>query len=485
LTFKEGGSSMLIAQYVDQFFGNIVSVLGRVLFYPVPVVEIPFVLFVMVSGGIFFTLRYGFVNVRLFKHFFDVIRGRFDSPDDEGEIGHFQALTAALSATVGLGNIAGVAVAIKLGGPGAVFWLWVVAFFGMSMKFSSCTLGQIYREVDKKTGHVIGGPMVYLKRAYAEYLNLPRVGKVIGVLYAVTIIMGSFGGGNMFQSNQTFELIANQFPALGGHPLLVGAVLAFLVGIVLIGGIKRIGDVTSKLVPAMVAFYLISCFVIIFTNYSLIPTVFSEIFVQAFKPDAMYVGGFIGVFIQGVRRASFSNESGIGAAAIAHAAAKTDEPVREGVVAMIGPFIDTIVICSITALTILITGAHLHQGSAFQGAQITAVAFGSLGWVMPYLLTVATATFAYSTLISYSYYGEQAVEFLFGKKSIIAYRVIFVLVVVLGPLITLNNLVNFMDMMLLSMGVVNIIGMFFISKKVKEMTVDYIKRLKSGQMKRY
>ena len=439
----------------------------------------------MVSGGILFTFRDGFVNVRLFRHALDVVRGKYDNPDDEGQISHFQALTAALSATVGLGNIAGVAVAIQLGGPGAVFWIWIVAFMGMSMKFSSCTFAQLYREVDED-GHVTGGPMVYLKKGLAE-MNLAPLGKVFSVLFCIMVIGGSFGGGNLFQSNQTYELLAAQFPNLRGDTmaLAVGVTLAFLAGIVLIGGITRIANVTSKMVPAMTVFYVISCMAIILGNITEVPGLIASIFIEAFNPDAIYTGGFLGVLIQGVKRASFSNEAGVGSAAIAHAAAKTDEPVREGTVAMIGPFIDTHMICTMTSLAILITGAHLDPALEGKGAQITATAFASLGEFMPYLLTIATAIFAYSTVISWSYYGEKGWQYLFGKKSVLIYKVIYIFIIIAGPLITLKHVIDFSDLMILSMAFPNIIGMMFLSKKLVPKVKDYVERLKSGQMKTY
>lgn len=472
---------------IDALIGQyIVAPYGSVLFFPVPPIGLPFILCVMVLGGIFFTFRYGFINVRLFKHSIDVIRGKYDDPNDEGEISHFQALTSALSATVGLGNIAGVAVAIQLGGPGAVFWLWLVAFMGMSMKFSSCTFAQLYRDIDPEDKSVIGGPMVYLRKAFEE-VNWPKVGKVFSIFFAVMTIGGSFGGGNLFQANQTYELLASQFPTLASNTwaLIIGIILAVLSGVVLLGGIKRIADVTSKLVPLMTVFYVGSCLAIILGNVSLVPEMFASIFVQAFNPDAIYTGGFIGVLIQGVKRASFSNEAGVGSAAIAHAAAKTKEPVREGAVAMIGPFIDTHLICTMTSLAILITGAHLDPEVAGKGAQITANAFASLGDIMPYLLTFATVIFAYSTIISWSYYGEKAWQYLFGKKSVMVYKVIFILVVVCGPLISLKNVIDFSDLMILSMALPNIIGMMFLSKKIVPMAKDYVERLKSGNMKTY
>lgn len=447
--------------------------------------DLPLILFVMVAGGVFFTIRFNFINVKLFKHSIDVIKGKYDNPNDEGQISHFQALTAALSATVGLGNIAGVAVAIQLGGPGAVFWLWLVAFMGMSMKFSSCTFAQLYREVDDE-GHVLGGPMVYLKKGLTE-VGFSKLGKVFSILFCVMVIGGSFGGGNLFQANQTYELLSSQFPGLQGteNALIVGITLAFFAGIVLIGGITRIANVTSKMVPAMTVFYVISCLLIIVSNIGEIPSLIGSIFVEAFNPSAIYTGGFMGVLIQGVKRASFSNEAGVGSAAIAHAAAKTDEPVREGSVAMIGPFIDTHLICTMTSLAILITGAHLDPALAGKGAQITAKAFASLGSFMPVLLTIATVIFAYSTIISWSYYGEKGWQYLFGKKWVLLYKIIFIFIIIAGPIISLKNVIDFSDLMILSMAFPNIIGMMLMSKKLVPMAKDYVKRLNAGEMKVY
>lgn len=465
--------------YIEVFFSYINKGLGKILFYPLPFVQFPLILGLMVFGGLFFTIRYGFINVKLFKHSFDVLRGKYDDPNHVGEISHFQALTSALSATVGLGNIAGVALAIQLGGPGAVFWMWAVAFFGMSMKLSSCTFSQLYREVSED-GVVLGGPMVYLKEAYAKK-NWPKVGLFLGGFSAVCTILGALGGGNLFQANQTYELLANQFPYLSDKPLLVGFFLVIIVGIVVWGGIKRIAEVTEKLVPSMLMIYVAICLYVIFTHYPLVPSLFQQIFIEAFKPDAIYAGGFMGVLIQGVQRGSFSNEAGVGTAAIAHAAAKTDQPIREGAVAMLGPFFDTIVICTMTALTILITGVHLREDLAGMGAQMTAEAFMTAGSFMPYLLTIATAIFAYSTIISYSYYADRAVRFLFGKKWLKPFQVLFLLFVFIAPTLSLKEVIGFSDLMLLSMAMPNIIGMTFLSGEIKVLIDQYWKQYKSKE----
>ncbi|MHA1539358.1 MAG: alanine/glycine:cation symporter family protein [Alphaproteobacteria bacterium] len=469
---------------LDQGFAVLVDVLAAGLFVTVPIVQLPLVLFVLVLGGLFFTFSYGFINVRLFRHAFDVILGKYDNPKDVGQISHFQALTSALSATVGLGNIAGVAIAIQLGGPGAVFWLWMVAFFGMSMKFSSCTFAQIYRRVTPG-GRIVGGPMVYLEEGFKQRFGLPRVGKIVGVLYASVIVFAALGAGNLFQVNQTYELLTSQVPFFAGYPLLFGGIMAVLVGSVVIGGISRIGEVTCRLVPTMVGFYVVSCLLIIGLNIEQVPHLFGEIFRQAFSPDAAFAGGFIGVMIQGLKRGAFSNEAGIGTAAIIHAAAKTDEPVREGVVAMIGPFIDTHLICTMTALAVLVTGAHLDPAFAGKGVEITAQTFGSLGAFAPIVLLVAVFTFAYSSIISYSYYGVRAVEYLFGKRFNRVWQIVFVAVIFLGPLLSLKNIIDFTDLSFLALAFPNIIGMALLSKQIREMTKDYVTRLKAGKMKTY
>lgn len=465
---------------IDDAFGVIVAWITPILFFDFGV-GVPFIIVVLVLGGMFFTVRYGFVNIRLFKHGIDCVRGKFDNPDDPGEISHFRALTSALSATVGLGNIAGVAVAIAAGGPGAIFWMWLVAFFGMSLKFSSCTLAQTYRQIGPD-GHVLGGPMVYLRDGIrAQHPSLGWLGSALGILFAILTVFASFGGGNMFQGKMSFEISRSVIPALDTIPganWIVGLTFAALVGVVIIGGIRRIGEVTGRMVPAMCVFYVAICLLIIATNAERVPALFGDIFRQAFSPDAAF-GGFLGVLVQGTRRAAFSNEAGLGSAAIAHAAARTDEPVREGAVAMLGPFIDTIVVCTMTALAILITGVHDPgtQMNWAEGAVLTARAFGTLHASAPYLLVVAVVVFAYSTMISWSYYGERATEFLFGRGGILPYRVVYVFFVALGPVLRVDDVLDFSDMMLLSMAFPNVIGMLFLARHVREKTDDYVARL--------
>jgi AGCS family alanine or glycine:cation symporter len=447
--------------------------------------SIPLIIIVLVIGGLFYTLRYGFINLRLFRHSLDVIRGRYDKPDHEGEVSHFKALTSALSATVGLGNIAGVALAIAAGGPGAVFWMWLTALFGMSMKFSSCTLALLYRRTHAD-GRVLGGPMIYLEDGLKEVSpSLAPVGKALAILFAGLCIVASMGGGNLFQTNQTYSVFRSVIfespeAAPGWLPWVAGILLAIPAGLVIIGGIRRIGEVTSKMVPTMCLFYCGVCLLIVVMNVSQVPALISSIFTSAFSLQALY-GGIIGVLVQGMKRAAFSNEAGLGSAAIAHAAAKTDEPVREGVVAMIGPFIDTILVCTMTALAILITDSH--TSGAGEGVAITLNAFQQVGTVAPYILFIAVFVFAFSTVIAWGYYGERATEYLFGMKGILAYRIVYVGVIVVGPVLSLSAVVDFADMMLLSMAFPNILGMLLLSGKVKGLVNDYVRRIKSGEMK--
>lgn len=491
-------------EQVDGWFGSANSYLGPVLFFDVSFDAIkggvPLIVFFLLLGGLFFTFRFGFINLRLFFHSFAVVRGKYDKKSDHGEITHFQALTSALSATVGLGNIAGVALAISGGGPGAVFWMWMVAVFGMSSKFSSCTLAQVYRKVEPEDGskeHVLGGPMLYLSQGMKDMLGKTfgtPLGKILAVSFALFAIGGALGGGNMFQANQTAEIVS--FVALDGskdYAWLIGLIMAVLVGLVIVGGIRRIGEVTSKIVPAMCVFYSLVCLVILFSNASQLPGLLGSIFAEAFNFRAAGWGGVIGIMVVGIKRGAFSNEAGLGSAAIAHSAAKTDEPVREGAVAMIGPFIDTIVVCTMTALVILVTKDQISPevqakidaittGSDVRGAALTGAAFGTLtGW-LPYLLCIAVFVFAYSTMISWGYYGERAVEYLFGKPGIWPYRLIFLACVVIGPMVSLLNMKDFTDLLILSMAYPNIIGMVILSPKIAKLTKDYVRRLKAGEM---
>ena len=465
---------------INEFFGIFVEFLAPILFFQIN--GFPLIVLVLLIGGFVFTIYFKFINVRGFKHSIDIIKGKYDNPDDTGQISHFQALTSALSATIGLGNIAGIAVAVSLGGPGAVFWMVFIAFFSMSAKFVSSTLGQLYRKVNED-GSVSGGPMYYLNYGLKDR-GYSKLGKILGAMYAVFIIGGAFGGGNMFQANQSYEL----FGKLIGLPnYLYGIILAIIVGSVIIGGIKRIGQTTEKIVPFMVILYVTASLFVILTNFEKIPSVINSIFSQAFSPDATY-GGFIGALVTGIKRGVFSNEGGVGSASIAHSAAKTDEPVREGIVAMIGPFIDTIVVCFMTACVILITKDinPLYQvGGGINGAELTSAAFGSaISW-FPYILSIVVFLFSFSTMISWYYYGDKGWKYLFGGSSIKIYQGIYLGCVVLGSVASLGNVIDFSDMMILSCGFPNIIGCLFLLPILKIKLNEYWQKYNAGEFKTY
>ena len=465
---------------INEIFGYLVGILAPILFMKFN--SFPLIVLVLLIGSLTFTLYFKFINVRGFSHSIDIIRGKYDNPRDTGQISHFQALTSALSATIGLGNIAGVAVAVSLGGPGAVFWMIFIAFFSMSAKFVSATLGLLYRKVNED-GSVSGGPMYYLNYGLKErgYDNL---GKILAAMYAIFIIGGAFGGGNMFQANQSYEL----FGKLIGLPnYLYGIILAILVGFVIVGGIKRIGETTEKIVPLMVVLYVSASLFVIFTNLEKLPMVLSSIFNQAFVPDAAY-GGFIGALVTGVKRAVFSNEGGVGSASIAHSAAKTDEPVREGIVAMIGPFIDTIIVCFMTASVILITSDSnpLYKvGGGINGAELTSAAFGTaISW-FPYVLSVVVFLFSFSTMISWYYYGDKGWKYLFGDSTIKIYQTMYLSAVVLGSISSLGHVIDFSDMMILSCAFPNIIGCLFLLPLLREKLDEYWTKYNNGEFKVY
>lgn len=501
------GSAEALNHWLDDKLSRINGVLAQVLFWDVtfdqlksqvpdaqgqPVLqgpEIPFVIAFLVFGAVFFTFWHGLINIRAFKHAIDVVRGKFDRPEDVGEITHFRALTSALSATVGLGNIAGVAIAVRMGGPGAVFWMMILAVFGMTAKFHECTLAQMFRRRNAD-GSISGGPMFYLHEGLRQvHPLLGGLGKFLAILFAVMCIGGALGGGNMFQANQSFEAFASAFKISGESRALVsqgfGIIMAGLVAAVIIGGIKRIGAATSRIVPSMCGLYVLASVIIIAVNFREIPNVIALIFNSAFNPDAA-LGGVIAVMIIGFQRAAFSNEAGLGSAAIAHAAAKTEEPVREGIVSLLGPFIDTIVICAMTAMVVIITGAYKDAPADVSGSAVTMHAFQELpgiGEWFPYILSICIILFAFSTMISWCYYGERAWDSLFGNRSVIIFRILFVVAVFIGAVIPLKAVLNFSDLMILCMAFPNILGGLILAPMVKEKAKDYWTRYKSGQMK--
>ena len=450
-------------------------------------VQIPFVLVWLIVAATIFTFYFKFINFRAFKHGFHLVRGDYSDPNAAGEVTHFQALATALSGTVGLGNIAGVAVAVTIGGPGATFWMILAGFLGMSSKFTECTLGVKYRN-EYDDGTVSGGPMYYLTKGLAER-GYVKLGKVLAVMFAVFCIGGSFGGGNMFQANQSFaQLVAvtgGDTGWLADKGWLFGLVVAFAVGMVIIGGIKGIARVTSKIVPFMAVTYVTAGLIIVFMNFSAVPDAFLQIWNGAFSPEGIS-GGVIGVLFQGFKRAAFSNEAGIGSAAIAHAAVKTSRPVTEGFVALYEPFIDTVVVCTVTALVIIITGTSTTDPN-IDGVQLTSAAFESqISW-FPWVLTMAVVLFAFSTMISWSYYGLKCWTFLFGetRATDYTYKGLFLIFVVIGSSMKLGAVIDFSDAMIFAMAFPNILGLYFLLPVVKKELNEYWADLQSGRLKKF
>jgi len=442
--------------------------------------SVPLLVVLLLGTGIFVTLRYRLIQIRLFRHAIDVLRGRFDRPEDAGDINHFQALSSALSATIGIGNIAGVATAIHYGGPGALFWMWITAFFGMALKFSEGTLAIRYRKINPD-GSASGGPMYYI------LYGLGNNWKWLAGAFAFFAVISSFGQGNMIQS----FTVTDQFQSEFGIPRwITGLLMSILVGLVIVGGIKWIGLVASRLTPFMAMFYFAGALLILLANLPQVPGAFTRILSEAFVPRAEIsgiAGGgflvFLNTMLWGVKRGLFSNEAGQGSAPIAHAAAKTDEPVREGVVAMIGPFIDTLVICTMTGLAIIVTGAWQATdaaGKLLNGSPMTTWAFRHglpfLGGFGGYIVTFTVFLFAISTAISWSYYGDRSAQFLWGDRAILPYKLFYVGMHFLGGIFSLELVWGFGDIALGLMAIPNLIGIIFLAKKVKLLEVDYSQR---------
>jgi len=484
---------------------------------------IPIVLILLLLGALFFTIYFGFINIKHFPTAIQVVRGKYDDLEsldiettshvhevegdiidtikDEshhGEVNHFQALATAVSGTVGLGNIAMVAVAISIGGPGATFWMIIAGLLGMSSKFVECTLGVKYRDIDSE-GNVYGGPMYYLSRGLKER-GLVRFGKFLAIVFSILCIGASFGGGNAFQTNQAAAQIIERFGIEGSASgSIIGVVFAIIVGIVIIGGIKRIAKVTEKVVPLMAVLYVASALFIIFTNFSFVDDAISLIITEAFTPKATITGGFIGVMIQGFRRAAFSNEAGAGSAAIAHSAVNTKYAASEGLVGLLEPFIDTVVVCSMTAIIIVMfnmDGAFVYgdvlngqalmaDGSRLGGVNLTSMAFDNAIPGSSYVLVVAVTLFAFSTILSWSYYGLQSWKYLFGRGKWIdlSYKIIFLVFTVLGAAITLDAVIKFSDAMILALVFPNMIGLLLLFPKVRNEMKRYLKAIKMLKLK--
>jgi len=472
-----------IDQRINDIMQPITEAVKSFIFYEIEVFGYSFQWIVMwlIIAAIFFTVYFRFINFRGFFHSLKLVRGDFDNPNSKGEISHFQALTTALSGTVGIGNIGGVAIVMTIGGPGAFFWMVVAGVFGMATKFIECILGVMYRQ-ENADGSVSGGPMYYLEHGLkAKGLNL--IAKPLGIFYAISMVIGCMGIGNMFQSNQAFEqfvfVTGGETSYFADKGWLFGVVMMICIGVVIIGGIKSIAKVTSRMVPFMAGGYIFFGLIIIAMNYTKIPGAISSVVTEAFSPEAMG-GGMIAVMMLGFRRAVFSNEAGIGSAAIAHAAVQTDEPVTEGYVALLGPFIDTIVICSITALIILTTVYDPSlAGADIQGVQLTAQAFAeNISWsVIP--LSIIAILFAFSTIISWSYYGLKGWTYLFGSSQLMKniFRIIFCCFVALGCMIQLDAVLDFSDAMVFVVAIPNIIGLYILAPVVKKAVIAYQEKM--------
>ena len=486
--FAEGGIDSKINEAIEPFADAVAGFIF--LSFPIAGVPFPFVLVWLIVGATFFTFYFRFINFRAFRHGFQLIRGDYSDPTAAGEVTHFQALATAVSGTVGLGNIAGVAVAVSLGGPGATFWMILAGLLGMSSKFVECTLGVKYRN-EYTDGTVSGGPMYYLSKGLAERSDkLKSLGKVLAVMFAIFCVGGSFGGGNMFQANQSFKQVVavtgGDVSWLADKGWLFGLVIAVLVGLVIIGGIRGIARVTSKIVPFMAVIYVTTGLFIIFSNFSEIPAAFVAIWNGAFSPEGI-AGGIVGVLFQGFKRAAFSNEAGIGSAAIAHSAVRTNRPVTEGFVALYEPFIDTVVVCTVTALVIIVTGTWNPSVDPSEGVALTSAAFeSSISW-FPWILTLAVVLFAFSTMISWSYYGLKAWTYLFGESMItdIVYKVMFLSFVVIGASMELGSVIDFSDAMIFAMAFPNMLGIYFLVPVVKKELNEYWAEYKAGTLQKF
>lgn len=492
LMAQDSGSPISIDQKIDALFGKVTAPFVNTVFWEIQIGEFKAfaVIFWLAAAGVILTIAFKFINIRAFGLAIRTVRGKYSQADDPGEVTHFQALTAAVSGTVGLGNIAGVALGIQNGGPGVAFWLFLSGFIGMSTKFAECTLGVKFREFDS-TGRVHGGPMYYLRKGFAEK-GLAPVGLGLAGFFALMCVFASFGGGNVFQVNQvTAQLIGitgGNESFFAQNQWVFGTLMALMTALVILGGIRGIARVTGKLVPLMCATYVVSCIIVLTVNFHEILPALQTIVNEAFHPRAVITGGLVSAFIWGMRRASFSNEAGIGSAPIAHAAAKTRRPASEGAVALLEPFIDTVVICSMTALVLVVTmhfngpdsasfsihdrgfvlGQVVGESNQF-GIRMTSLAFETVHSGFKYVLFTCVLLFAFSTLITWSYYGLQAWQFLFGKREIVAwlYKVIFCLIVIVGSSASMGHATDFSDASLFAMSVPNLLGVYFLLPVVR------------------
>ena len=483
----EGEDTGGIDGAISDALSPIAQFVSDVVFFSIPIAgtDTPLIVLWLIVAAVGFTFYFGFINIRGFKHGLDLVRGAHDDPEGEGDTSHFQALTTALSSTVGLGNIAGVAVAISIGGPGATLWMMAGGFFGMSTKFHECTLGVLYRRTNED-GTVSGGPMYYLARGFEER-GQATIGKILAAAFSVFVIGGAIGAGGMFQVNQaytqTVSVTGEDSSFFADRGWLFGLIVAVVVGAVIIGGIQSIAAFTSRVVPLMAALFVISGLVIIGVNITELPNAVGEIFTGAFTGEGV-TGGVIGAIIVGFQRAAFSNEAGLGSAPIAHSSVKTREPLTEGFVGLLEPFIDTIIICFVTASVIVITGAYETDTEGVEGIALTSRAFESVAGWFPYVLTVAVLLFALSTMIAWSYYGLKGFTFLVGEGNVKtkAFQAVFCLFVVIGATLTLDDIVGLMDGLLFLMALPNIVGLYLLAPMVKRRLDEYWGHVKDGDL---
>ncbi len=487
-----------IDQTVNEIFASVTGPFVNLIFAPLPGTSFPWIVMWLVVAASIFTLYFGFIQFRAFRHSIQLVKGDYSDPNDAGEVSHFQALATALSGTVGLGNIAGVAVAVGIGGPGATFWMILAGLLGMASKFTECTLGVKYRN-EYADGTVSGGPMYYISKGFDEK-GVPG-GKFLAVLFSIFCILGALGGGNMFQANQAHAQLSG---ILGDYPgWITGLLFAAVVFAVIVGGIKSIARVTEKVVPFMGVLYVGAALIIILVNADQVGWAFGQIFAGAFTGLGV-AGGMVGALIQGFKRAAFSNEAGVGSAAIAHSAVRTKEPITEGFVSLLEPFIDTVVICTMTALVITITGQLImdpetgnfvlnEAGTSIatigdtSGVSLTSAAFASAFSWFPYVLAIAVILFAFSTMISWSYYGLKAWTYLFGegKTTELVFKLMFCVFVVIGAAASLGPVIDFSDAAIFAMAVVNIAALYVLMPIVKRELDSYLARLKTGEIKRF
>ncbi|MCR9157001.1 MAG: alanine:cation symporter family protein [Rhodobacteraceae bacterium] len=491
-------SAQSIDETINGIFASSTGWFVSLIFSNFPGTSFPWIVGWLVVAATVFTVYFGVIQFRAFGHAIALVKGDYSDPNDAGEVSHFQALATALSGTVGLGNIAGVAVAIGIGGPGATFWMILAGLLGMASKFTECTLGVKYRN-EYANGTVSGGPMYYLTKGFAE--RGVGGGRFLAIMFSIFCILGALGGGNMFQANQAHAQLTNVFGEYPGW--ITGVVFAGIVFAVIVGGLKSIARVTEKVVPIMGVIYVGTALIIILMNYDKIGWAFGQIFAGAFTGLGV-AGGFVGALIQGFKRAAFSNEAGVGSAAIAHSAVRTKEPITEGFVSLLEPLIDTVVVCTMTALVIIITGQLISDpatgnyllneaGTAIKtvgdtsGVALTSAAFSSSIGGFKYILALAVILFAFSTMISWSYYGLKAWTYLFGegKGQELTFKVIFCLFVIIGAAASLGPVIDFSDAAIFAMAVVNIIGLYVLMPIVKRELNSYWSRLKSGEIKKF